>query len=547
MKNLFLLFCFIPVFVNAQVLTFFEDFEGAEFPTDWTVVDEGNQNGDEAPYTWKLDLDNGYNDSQCAWVDCYPSGPADDWLISPQVQLTDDYEFTFWAYCNSSSFPDSYMIMVSKTGTDPADFTIELDDFVNETSYVKYSYTPTDNADLSEGDNVYFAIYCYSEGSRTYVDDIYYGESQNPSIQAGYCVSNDAIDVVFDLSISGDAIPAANYELRGSETITFSSSEIDSEDDKILHLSGASSSIDADLLIDSIYNTVTDEYAKFYAGIQSVAVANQTNPSGYITDSYVATFQLTVMAKNGSNRVWLAEGSGARLGTNSYGTEFHDAVEIGDDVILYSEISPYQFQTELYLPTIIEIVSSGNELFDPTVISGSDIDTLLAADTDPAESYEGVLVTVPSSVVTEWKAPYFIATDDSETTFFRIGDAFGLFDGTFDETTLQIGNTYDFTGFIANRDSVYRIVPRNLDDITSMKDISQEMISISPNPASEFITIVSDIHLEFVEIYDLTGRIVNKFNENFDRIPVNKLSEGFYIINIHTNDGTLSKKISIVR
>jgi len=85
-------------------------------------------------------------------------------------------------------------------------------------------------------------------------------------------------------------------------------------------------------------------------------------------------------------------------------------------------------------------------------------------------------------------------------------------------------------------------------------DISfDENFSLSPNPASNFITIFikNQIDVKIVEIYNLQGQLLLKssLNNEADLLPINvsDLREGVYMINIITDDRKKSSKRFIKR
>ena len=69
-------------------------------------------------------------------------------------------------------------------------------------------------------------------------------------------------------------------------------------------------------------------------------------------------------------------------------------------------------------------------------------------------------------------------------------------------------------------------------------------VSISPNPASDFVTI--ELHpsntINVVEIYSVTGQLVQKV-ENESRINIANLNTGIYMMKVITTNGTASKKL----
>jgi hypothetical protein len=67
-------------------------------------------------------------------------------------------------------------------------------------------------------------------------------------------------------------------------------------------------------------------------------------------------------------------------------------------------------------------------------------------------------------------------------------------------------------------------------------------ISVSPNPARDFIFIHSDLPVKGIELYSLTGSLVFSGSAT-DRIPVASLPAGIYLLRIYTDSGTTIKKL----
>ncbi len=85
----------------------------------------------------------------------YSTTGNDDYLITPQLELTSNSELRFNTYCYSSSYPESFEVRLSTTGTEAADFTNILgNETTSSVSGEWFTY------DLSEwaGEQVYIAI-----------------------------------------------------------------------------------------------------------------------------------------------------------------------------------------------------------------------------------------------------------------------------------------------------------------------------------------------------------------------------------------------------
>ena len=182
---------FLSLGLMAQAVnTLNEDFEGG-IPAGWTIINanEGvDDNGDDE-HTWYHHATYGHMGTGCIALDTHP-GPADDWLITPLVSLSNEFILSFWAKA-SGSYPDDLSIFASKTGTAIGDFTITVvADSTIEGGYDYYEFVPTENADLSAGDEVYLAFYVGTHGSYFDLDDVFYGEEPVKISMAAQTVDN---------------------------------------------------------------------------------------------------------------------------------------------------------------------------------------------------------------------------------------------------------------------------------------------------------------------------------------------------------------------
>ncbi len=538
---------------RAAAETFFYDFADAEIPEDIIIIDanegpDNNGNPETGEVTWIIDEGSGIDQTPCLYNRTHP-GPADDWIVTPLISLNEDYVLTFFARCNAS-FPDSLEIYASTTGTEEEDFDILVaEGFRVAGTFTRYDFSIVDHPDLNHGDEVYIGIWNYTHGSRIYLDHLGYGPGDPGELIRAYTASEDGMDLLFDGPVGGDALEAENYMLQGTEDITFDAATVNEDNNRLLHLTGASTPIVADLTVDSILNTETGEYIKLYAGITPVAHANINNPDGSLPNDYPATFQAIVMARDGTNRVWLADGDQPRSGVNGYGSEFHDAVEVGDEVLVYGIVSPYLYQTEI-LAFYGKTLSTDNPLYDPAPINAADISTDNDPDEDPAEMYEGLKVMVQNAEITAYEPPFFIATDDGGTNHFRIGEGFGLFDGVMDEDFLSIGDVYDVTGFVVNRDGPYRVVPRNeqdLQNVTSVEDPFADEVRIYPNPVMHDLTVEAS-GSQAINVYNASGMLVAEIRnpERMTTIPMDAFKPGVYFVVIEFADGQ-SKNRKVIR
>jgi len=66
-------------------------------------------------------------------------------------------------------------------------------------------------------------------------------------------------------------------------------------------------------------------------------------------------------------------------------------------------------------------------------------------------------------------------------------------------------------------------------------------LSLYPNPVSDILTIDSEIPLTKVEIYSMLGKKVKEINSDFKSIHTDSLSNGVYIVRIHSEKGLATK------
>ena len=74
----------------------------------------------------------------------------------------------------------------------------------------------------------------------------------------------------------------------------------------------------------------------------------------------------------------------------------------------------------------------------------------------------------------------------------------------------------------------------------------EDKINLSPNPASDIITIRMDDFIDATTtILDMNGRVLqnNLISDKNTSIDISNLSKGFYLIQITTEKGVVSKKI----
>ena len=79
----------------------------------------------------------------------------------------------------------------------------------------------------------------------------------------------------------------------------------------------------------------------------------------------------------------------------------------------------------------------------------------------------------------------------------------------------------------------------------SIDTFNKNNITFYPNPVLNELTILipDDLKIEYLEIYDLTGRLIKTSKRVEKTIDMNEFSKGSYIVRVYTSEGIVTKKI----
>lgn len=146
----------IPLSALAQTEVFSNSFSTQDDFNKFTIVDYNGDDHSGDGNTWQ------YNEwGPNAYYRYSSSNAADDWMITPELELTagTKYVFSFNAKVQNSSYPESYAILIGQ-GTDVSTYkTIKAKTSVTETSYTEQSVETT----IDEAGKYRFAIRCLSD------------------------------------------------------------------------------------------------------------------------------------------------------------------------------------------------------------------------------------------------------------------------------------------------------------------------------------------------------------------------------------------------
>jgi len=178
LRKLFYLLIALPVLSFGQTEVFSEDFESG-IPAAWTIIDNDgrtvNASVSEFQPAWISLTDPSDEMNTVAGSTSYfePEGRASRWLITPSITIGDFGNFLTWrAMSQDPSFPDWYMVLISTTGTQIADFTDTLFRIVNE--FPEWTEREVNISDSGYNNvNIHLAfVNNTNRGFKLYLDDV---------------------------------------------------------------------------------------------------------------------------------------------------------------------------------------------------------------------------------------------------------------------------------------------------------------------------------------------------------------------------------------
>ena len=517
--------------------------------TGWTVVAVGNG---EDIFTWNLSGTIAAGDA----LVCGDATTVDDFTVDFPDEAWSDSD-TSW----NGKVGDGAKLF-DNNGTLLDNAVVDATAFENKT-YVRNPDISSPNTAYNE--NEWTATSVDHSSDATPGTHICGGE---PIISLAYSTDFDLIDVIYNIAL--ETINAEDFVLTGSETTTFGNAEIDEEDARIVHLSSPSNPINADLTIDTISDDANRTSFDFYAGIMPISYLNTLNPAGVLEDDKYATFRGMLTANDEYNNVWISDNTGPYNGILVYDYDFDDLVgtDLGTEVTFAATRYVYNNLSELKNPKLISLAYV-DCIHPPTVISGSDIDMNLPADTNPGEKWEGQLVEIFGVVVTApARDDLYFGSDDGGETMFAIGDnvdyQYSEIAAVLD-AAVESGEPIHIVGVVDYYNEHYRINPRFIDDLPVFENTLVEQPSVTmdcyPNPFRNATTISFNFSSQKVqnaeiEIYNLKGQKIRKFSVDDSHSKViwdgkdgfgKDVKSGIYFYKLKADNFISTKKIIMMK
>jgi hypothetical protein len=194
------------------------NFEDGENLDGWAAIDN---NGDGS--TWALYYDIGINGTIGAGYVYNEDNNADDWLISPCLQLEKEkyYEVKFYYAVADSEYPEKLAVFYAPSYDSLGNnLLIDLGTVTN-TEYQKFDTV----IKIDQPGSYYFGWYCYSMANsyNLYVDSISWKQVEGPSAIADHSINNKLMiypnpaDDLIEVTLSGEKMNKIEiYSVNGS-------------------------------------------------------------------------------------------------------------------------------------------------------------------------------------------------------------------------------------------------------------------------------------------------------------------------------------------
>lgn len=218
-------------------------------------------------------------------------------------------------------------------------------------------------------------------------------------------------------------------------------------------------------------------------------------------------------------------------------------VQEGDEVTVYGVITQFDGLTQIIPDNIIKL-SEGNTLFAPDSISGVTF----------GEMEESKLIAIKGCVLIEDNQNvgparhYFIQSEETGMVYLMRVD-----DDTDVPETIDLPERFIVTGIGSQIDpgtapynAGYMIMPRYAADVVetvacetvSTNDLADLKIKVFPNPATNHLTINTDVVLEKLVVYNMLGQevIAKSVDQMENTLDIETLTPGCYFLTcIHQN------------
>jgi len=427
-----------------------------------------------------------------------------DWLISPQVQLTAGQGATlsFWGKgCDAAYGAEKFKVLVSTTGTAISDFTAISPVIVTPSDAQWHEYTY--NLNSYSGQQVYIAIQCTS-------DD-----------QFGFAVDDFKV-VTAPLATTAPSCPTLNTPANGATNVSYNSVSLSWT---AATTGGAADSYD--VYLDKNPNPTT------LVGNTTATSYTAANLDGS------STYYWKIIPKN-------AIGSATGCNVHSFTTAAPAYCTAGATSTSFEKISNVTFAginnnstaTVGYedFTNVTGNIQAGqtypfSATFSGTSYSSDQVLVWIDFNNDKDFDDQGEQVLVTPTKTSPWTGNITIPAN---ATLGDLRMRVRLHDSSIGGNVTPCGTS-----------SYGQVEDYTLNVTLGVNDNVKAAVKVYPNPVVDMLNVESPNKVKSVSVFDLTGKVVSTHTLNAAKSQINlsKMAPGVYMVNIETDNGIQTVKV----
>jgi len=167
---------------------------------------------------------------------------------------------------------------------------------------------------------------------------------------------------------------------------------------------------------------------------------------------------------------------------------------------------------------------------------GTAVGKLIVEDEDSLNTYTYTLQGPYNPSIEDYDPPFFYVENDTLKTNVE-------FDYSLSDTAYVMITVEDSRGFTLGRGFTITIT-ENQSGTTGIREFKKD-ISIYPNPADQYVNIEGVEGFQSVELWELSGRMVQKLSPQSERLDVSGFKNGIYLLVLDGTEGRLVRKLLI--
>ncbi len=524
---------------SASTLPFTEDFEG-ELSECWLNIDA---DGDGFSWYSTMGTTVTTHSGDAAYASASYDNPSytaltpNNWLITPAISIpATGAMLTWWVAAQDANYAaEHYQVMVSTTGTAATDFTsvfeetlssnewaqksVALTSYTNQTIHIAFVHNNCTDMFVMKIDDISVTELSADPTIEVNPTAVAFGNLVTPNTDVA-TVNVTAYNLTADIAIS----TAAPYTVS-TDGINYNTTATMTQPGGVLYIQYAP-------IAAGSYNGMVN-LTSGTANATITLTGTATEPADCNTPAslpFIEGFEgedvpdcWTTIDADGDGHDWYVL-------NNSQSSQGGFVVHSGEGHITSASYASVALTPDNWLITPQIAMGTNGHL------------SFWAAGQDP--SYAAEVFSVYLSTTGPATSDFTVTLLDHQTTT-----------GTMTEYTADLSAYAGQNIYIAFRHhDVTDMFRLNLDDVsitgeTSIADVESNNVSVYPNPANNVINVNANSNISNVEVFTIAGQKVGDFTANSTNTAIStaNLTNGLYMMKIHTENGVINKKFSVVR